>query len=135
MHALMQAYNRRSSLTQHMRTYPGNTETNYLSKLISRRPIRNPKRAEPASRPGWRTELSPEEPAGRRRNKLADRRRPRWKAKETQRGLQGCERPLKLTRYGCPNLGTPIGAIIYLMKIIYVHGVGNILNRAIHILH
>ena len=44
-------------------------------------------------------------------------------------------RPLKFTRYGCPNSERPVGAIFYLMKIMYVYGVGYILNCAIHILH
>ena len=39
-------------------------------------------------------------------------------------------RPLKFTSYGCPNLESP-----NLIKIIYVHGVGYIVNCAIHILH
>ena len=44
-------------------------------------------------------------------------------------------RLLKFTRYGCPNSERPVGAIFYLMKIMYVYGVGYILNCAIHILH
>ena len=44
-------------------------------------------------------------------------------------------RPLKFTRYECPNSGRPVAAIFYLMKIMYVYGVGYILNCAIHILH
>jgi len=44
-------------------------------------------------------------------------------------------RPFKFTRCGCPNSERPVGAIFYLMKIMYVYGVGYILNCAIHILH